>query len=211
MELGRGRNNRTLFIATASIAAAGCLAVIVGSLGKARAGSRVLPPQVLLSTQGLTQRMGLPLWIAPIAEYWAAYYGVPVAWVLATIKIESNGDPNETGDFQLHPQGASVGLMQVNSVAHADRLRRHGMNRESLFDPNNGVQIGTEILRESLDKIQQALLRYSTVAPLHNLVTLDYQGQRVRTALARGEDPRLLNSRRITRWNNALAQGQALV
>ena len=209
MELGRGRNSRTAFIATASIAAAGCLAIIVGSLGKARAGSRVLPPRVPLSTQGLTHRMGLPLWIAPIAERWAVYYSVPVAWVLATIKIESGGNPNLTGDGER-----SIGLMQVNSVAHADRLRRHGMNRESLFDPNNGVQIGTEILRESLDKIQQALLRYSTLAPLHNLVTLEYQGQRVRTALARGEDPRTMSLRairRITRWNNALAQGQALV
>jgi hypothetical protein len=97
-----------------------------------------------------------PAFVA-LAAKWAAAYKLPLQWVLATILAESNGDPNIVGDRHIDPQGASIGLMQVNSVAHAADLAAAGLTRASLFDPNINIQWGTKILRRCVDRVQKAL------------------------------------------------------
>lgn len=85
-----------------------------------------------------------------LADKWARAYNVPLQWVLATILSESNGNPNTVGDYHVDPQGASIGLMQVNAVAHGDELARAGLTRESLFNPDINIQWGTMILAKCI-------------------------------------------------------------
>lgn len=190
MELGRRRNPRSIFVASAAtIAALGCLGALAGAAQAA---------------PGTAQGSVLAL-----ARRWARHYGVPVSWVLATIKIESGGKP-----LKVYDEGRgrySVGLMQVNTKAHAKRLAAHGYTAQDMFNPSRNIEIGTEILRESLDKIRAFVANNPTTIPLGVLTTLQYQGQPVRTALAAGRDPRDLNPTRVAKWNKALAKGTGLV
>lgn len=190
MELGRRRNSRSIFVASAAtIAALGCLGALAGV---AQSGPRPASGNVLA-----------------LARRWARHYKVPVAWVLATIQIESGGKPHTVYD---EGRGRySVGLMQVNTKAHAKRLAARGYTAQDMFNPSRNIEIGTEILRESLDKIRNFVATHPTDIPLGVLTTLQYQGQPVRKALAAGRDPRELNPTRVEKWNRALARGAGLV
>jgi hypothetical protein len=94
-----------------------------------------------------------------LAAKWAAAYGLPLQWVLATILSESNGNPNEVGDYHVDPLGASIGLMQVNAVAHRDELARAGLDRNSLFNPDTNIEWGTKILFKCVQRAQGAFGR----------------------------------------------------
>ena len=66
--------------------------------------------------------LGWPVSYVGAANEWAAWYRVPLEWVLATIIVESGGKPNVRGDAD----GRSLGLMQVNVIAHAAELAQGG-------------------------------------------------------------------------------------
>ncbi len=89
-----------------------------------------------------------------LAAKWAAARGLPLDWVLATILVESGGNPNTVGDYHIDPKGASIGLMQINSVAHAAELAAAGLTRESLFNPDTNIEWGTKILRACFDRVR---------------------------------------------------------
>lgn len=109
-------------------------------------------PRILASARA--RAGGGPLPVVPnirpefvaLAAKWAAAYNLPLQWVLATILSESNGNPNTVGDYHVDPQGASIGLMQVNVVAHRDELARAGLTRNDMFNPDINIQWGTMIL-----------------------------------------------------------------
>jgi hypothetical protein len=93
------------------------------------------------------------------AHKWAPIYGLPVAWVLATIWTESRGNPKAVGDYHVDPRGASIGLMQVNTVASAAALRKARTTREMLFIPDVNVKWGAMILQRKLQLVKEALSR----------------------------------------------------
>ena len=71
----------------------------------------------------------------PLAEKHAARTGVPLAWILAFISVESAGDPKA-----VSPAGAT-GLMQLMPMWW------HGRTREQMFDPDTNMTEGTDLLR----------------------------------------------------------------
>ena len=56
--------------------------------------------------------------------------------------VQSGTDPYKTNEF-------SVGLMQINTKAHMDKLTRRGMTIDDLRDPNKNLDIAVEVYREA--------------------------------------------------------------
>jgi hypothetical protein len=138
--------------------------LIVGSVAGVvvLAGLLLSTPVVLKTVRrvtggGLPSVPGIRPEFVALAAKWAAYYNVPLQWVLATILAESGGNPNAVGDYHVLPEGASIGLMQVNWRAHGPSLQKQGYMRESLFNPDLNIQWGTKILRSCVDRAQAAL------------------------------------------------------
>lgn len=71
--------------------------------------------------------------------------GVDPNIVKAIIKEESGGNPNAVGD-----NGESIGLMQIQPKHHKKRMEELGI--VSLFDPQENVIVGCNILAELYDK-----------------------------------------------------------
>ena len=71
--------------------------------------------------------------------------GVDPNIVKAIIKEESGGNPNAVGDG-----GESIGLMQIQPKHHQKRMEELGI--VSLFDPQENVIVGCNILAELYDK-----------------------------------------------------------
>lgn len=91
---------------------------------------------------------GVPRKFDPIfAEYG---HGLPVAYLRALAKRESNLNPNETQD-------PAWGLMQVIEVVRQDYNKRHGTShtRGELLDPATNVTIATDLLARIIDSYQR--------------------------------------------------------
>lgn len=88
-------------------------------------------------------------------------HGLPPAFVLAVIEVESRFDP-----YAISPVGA-LGLMQVLPSTGAPVARRLGIpwrGPQTLFDPHANVRIGAAYLRELIDRysnIRAALAAYN--------------------------------------------------
>lgn len=144
--------------------------------------------------------------IVRLAKKWADRRGLPVEWVVATIKIESGGKSCLVGD-----QGRSVGLMQVNAEAHGGLLKSMGLSRSSLFRPEANIAVGSALLRQRWQEVHAATEGRSEV-PMATLVALAYWGPGpTLRALRAGRDPRDENPRRVARWNAALSATAPLV
>jgi len=147
--------------------------------------------------------LGWPLAYIQAAAKWAKTRGVPLDWVLATIQVESSGNPRAAGDAD----GRSRGLMQVNVVAHAAELKAAGVAPERLFDPITNIEWGTKYLREFRDAVTAASGTRPLPAPLDVLTRLAYKGpSAVYGALRRGQNPTALSwaGPAIANWQRAL-------
>ncbi len=88
-------------------------------------------------------------------------HGLPPAFVLAVIEVESRFDP-----YAVSPVGA-LGLMQVLPSTGAPVARRLGITwrgPQTLFDPHANVRIGVAYLRELIDRyanVRAALAAYN--------------------------------------------------
>ena len=56
--------------------------------------------------------------------------------------VQSGLDPNQRNEF-------SVGIMQINTKAHMDKLARRGMTIDDLRDPNKNLDVAVEVFREA--------------------------------------------------------------
>jgi soluble lytic murein transglycosylase-like protein len=129
--------------------------------------------------------------IVELARKWATLRGLPLEWVLATIWVESGGNPNAIGDG-----GISYGLMQVNTRAHAARMAAAGVTPQMLLDPDKNIEWGTLILREAALRAKGAGADPIDVATRH---------------VYTGRSPQARDPAVIARWDDALARTQALV
>lgn len=148
------------------------------------------------------------------AKKWAGVYGVPAEWVVATILAESRGNPRAVGDYHIDPKGASIGLMQVNTRASADPLKRAKVTRQMLFNPDTNIQWGTMILRAKYNKIADALRKAKKPlrgVPTDILTRLLYTGVDTVKHIYRGTDPRPNAKPTVYAWNQAIDAASALV
>jgi soluble lytic murein transglycosylase-like protein len=109
------------------------------------------------------------------ARKWAPKRELPLGDVLATILLESRGNP------KAHAKTAkedSRGAMQVNVNAHGALLTSLGYKPDDLYDPDKGVEVGTLLLKKARDAVQGLLERTKTsqVHSLDTLVRLYYAG-----------------------------------
>lgn len=137
-----------------------------------------------------------------LARYWAGARGLPVAWVLATIEVESGGKAGAVGD--QHLEGGSVGLMQINWHAHGQEIQSHGLTREDLYTPNVNIDWGTKILASSLASARAAIGETGSEIPEDELMRLRYKGVPILNKLRAGEDPRVGYEPTIANWRRAV-------
>lgn len=151
----------------------------------------------------------LPLSTVQSAARWARHRRLPLEWVLATILVESGGNPQAAGDVG----GRSVGLMQVNSVAHAAELAAAGVSRSQLFVPDTNIEWGTKYLLAFKTLVEHALAGQPPPAPLDEIVRLSYKGPAtVVSALKHGTNPLNISwaPDAIASWRKAMAQVSSL-
>ncbi len=87
----------------------------------------------------------------------AAAFDVDPLLVLAVMAVESRFDPRARNGY------GARGLMQVVGRFHHDKLAEHGGER-ALADPRVNALVGTQILKESLERspsLRAALQRYA--------------------------------------------------
>jgi len=122
---------------------------------------------------GPVAKKTLPIQIVNLARTWAKKRQLPLDWVLATIQLESGGNPKAAN---ISSNERSLGLMQVNVNVHRDRLARHGLVEEHLYDPNIAIMVGTEILAEFKAGVERLLGGKPPPIPLDQLVRVAYKG-----------------------------------
>lgn len=112
--------------------------------------------------------------------------GLPFPWVLATILVESGGHPGERGDAG----GRSVGLMQVNTVAHAHEIAAAGLTPESLLDPVIAVDWGTRVYKDIYDDVKKVVAGRNLRTPIDVTTRLAYKGpSTVEKTIRAGQEP----------------------
>lgn len=144
------------------------------------------------------------------AKRWARARGLPTAWVLATILVESEGKVGAVGD----EGGRSVGLMQVNTSAHADEMRAAGVTRSALFGIDKNIEWGTKVMKDIYDEVRAAIAQRPTPAPIDIVTRLAYKGPKtVIGAIKRGQNPVTLPwaPPAVVRWRRALTGTSAVV
>jgi soluble lytic murein transglycosylase-like protein len=157
----------------------------------------------------VAEGLGWPVSYVGAAREWSTWYRVPLEWVLATIIVESGGKPNVRGDAD----GRSLGLMQVNSLAHAAELAQAGVSPSQLLDPSTNIQWGTKYLKQFKDEVEAALGGRTPPIPLSWIVRLYYKGPAtVTSVLKRGGNPATIvwASDALRRWAAAMAKVSAL-
>jgi hypothetical protein len=157
----------------------------------------------------ISRQLGIPVQGVAAAWKWSHARGLPFSWVLATIIVESGGNVRSAGDAG----GRSVGLMQVNTVAHASELAAQGLNRESLFDVDKNVEWGTKVLREVHELVLKALGGQTPKAPVDVITRLAYKGPRtVVHAIHNGQNPIDIPwaPDAVLRWRHALTRAAAV-
>jgi len=102
------------------------------------------------------------------ATKWAKIRGIPLAEVLATILLESRGNPKA---HALTAKEDSRGAMQVNIRAWHPVIVELGYTDDDLYRLDVGIEVGTYILKSYRDKVL-ALVKKSPVAQVHDLATL---------------------------------------
>lgn len=157
----------------------------------------------------IARGLGLPLLYVQQAQKWARRRGLPLEWVLATILVESGGKPNVRGDAD----GRSLGLMQVNVVAHAKEMAAAGVSMQQMLDPATNIEWGTKYLRQFRDDVLVALGGRNPPIPIDYIVRLAYKGpSTVLAALRKGENPANVSwaPLALQRWGAAMGRVTAL-
>lgn len=94
--------------------------------------------------------------IAATIQKHAEAQGIDPALVTAVAARESSFHP-------MKRNGDDTGIMQINTRYQAARLANHGITTTTLYHIDNNIMLGTEILKENLDRygnVRQALQAY---------------------------------------------------
>lgn len=159
-----------------------------GSTGKLITYSTPVPP----AGGGYVATTIIPRGFTPeiidSAIKWAKIRGVPPQEILATIYVESRGNPRAWANLSTED---SRGLMQVNVNAWGSKLQARGYSVDDLWDIDKNIEIGSEIYA-NYRKTVQNLIAQSGVpqsAPIDVLTRLYYKGPAyVKQKILAGED-----------------------
>lgn len=94
--------------------------------------------------------------IAATIQKHAEAQGIDPALVTAVAARESSFHP-------MKRNGEDCGIMQINTRYQATRLEKHSISLTTLYHIDNNIMLGTEILKENLDRygnVRQALQAY---------------------------------------------------
>lgn len=113
--------------------------------------------------------------IVAAASKWAKIRGIPLVEVLATIQVESSGNPKAWANTAKED---SRGLMQVNVNAWAPKLKAAGFTPEDLWDIDKNIQIGTEIYGNYRKTVENLIAQSGKPQPepVHVIVRQYYRG-----------------------------------
>ena len=113
--------------------------------------------------------------IVASAIKWANARGVPAQEILATIYVESRGNPRAWANKVNED---SRGLMQVNVRAWAKSLAKYGMTVDDLWDIDKNIMIGSDIYATYRKKVQSLIAQSGVpqAAPIDVLTRLYYKG-----------------------------------
>lgn len=129
--------------------------------------------EVYVSTTSIPK--GFTPQVVASAVKWAKARGVPVREILATIYVESRGNPRAWANLATED---SRGLMQVNVNAWKPLLAKYGYTTEDLWDIDKNIQVGSEIYATYRQKVQSLIAQSGVpqVAPIDVLTRLYYKG-----------------------------------
>jgi hypothetical protein len=145
------------------------------------AGSGYTMPSVTIP-KGFTPQ------VVASAKRWATERGIPVQEILATIYVESRGNPKAWANLSTED---SRGLMQVNVNAWGPKLATYGMTVDDLWDADKNIMIGTLIYKQYRDNVLTWIAQSGKPqsASIDVLARLAYKGPAyVKTAILAGKD-----------------------
>lgn len=148
------------------------------------------------------------------ARNWSQARGIPLQEVLATILVESSGNPRAWANKANED---SRGLMQVNIRAWSSLLTQNGMTVEDLWNVDKNIQIGTYIYAQYRKKVQDLIAKYGCAAaqnaPIATLTRLYYKGPAYVETMIKECGPKLaamhpyLNAEAaVANWNSAMTK-----
>lgn len=141
------------------------------------------------------------------ARKWAQARGVPLQEVLATILVESSGNPRAWANLKTED---SRGLMQVNVRAWQSLLTQNGLTVDDLWDIDKNLMIGTYIYAKYRNEVQQLIAQSGCpqAATIDVLTRLYYKGPvYVRKKILACQDassPYKNADRAIANWTSAM-------
>lgn len=163
----------------------------------------------------------LSLEIINSARKWANARGIPIQEVLATILVESSGNPRAWNHANPAKED-SRGLMQVNVNAWKPLLAANGMSVDDLWDVDKNIQIGTYIYAQYREKVQDLIAQSNCAAarsvPLATLTRLYYKGPAYVAAMIQAcgaalqaMHPYKDAEKAVANWDSAMAKVSAVV
>jgi soluble lytic murein transglycosylase-like protein len=108
-----------------------------------------------------------PETLEPIIKEMSQKYGIPDAWIKATIKQESNWDVNASR-YEAHKGDASWGLMQLLLKTAQDVLGNASLNTTQLMQPRVNIEAGTKFLSQLWSRfgnMRDAIAAYNAGSP----------------------------------------------
>lgn len=205
-----------LFPAILAVAGLGFTALLVAA--KRRAPGATISYEPSTSTSGgympsVTIPKGFTPEVIASTRKWAAARGVPMQEILATIYVESRGNPRAWANLSTED---SRGLMQVNVNVWGPKLAQYGMTTDDLWDADKNIMIGSLIYKQYRDNviswIQQSGKPQS--APIDVLARLAYKGPAyVQKKILAGEDashPYKNSDAAVANWKVAMSVANQL-
>jgi hypothetical protein len=122
------------------------------------------------------------------ATKWARARGVPVQEILATIYVESRGNPKAWANLSTED---SRGLMQINVRAWGSKLAARGYSEDDLWDVDKNIEIGSEIYANYRQTVQNLIAQSGVPqsTSIDVLTRLYYKGPAyVKQKILAGED-----------------------
>jgi len=152
--------------------------------------------------------------IVASAQKWAAARGIPTQEVLATILVESSGNPRAWANLSTED---SRGLMQVNVRTWAGLLQQNGMTLDDLWNVDKNIMIGTYIYANYRKKVTDLIAASgcpsAQSAPIATLTRLYYKGPAYVAKMIQECGPALAAmhpfkdaERAVANWNSAMAK-----